>query len=102
MDKYEIIDRISAFRTEKKMSARTLSLESDLSETYISRLEQGNSFLPSMEALLNIITLGLKITPEEFFYSDFRAYKKDKEIIDLLNVATLERKEAALTILKLK
>ena len=101
MNKNEIIDRISFFRTRKKISARQLSLDCGLNPAYISRLESKTNFLPSVETLMEIITLGLEITEEEFFYGDLQKYQSDKEILEIFKDSTPEQIQVALSVLKL-
>jgi len=102
MDKKEVILRISRLRLDKGLSARDLSLKIGKNPAYISRLESKNdSFEPSVSALLEIIdACGSSVS--EFFYYQINAYRKDKEIIDLLKTASPEKKDAIITLLKSK
>ncbi len=101
MDRFEIINRIGQLRTRANLSARALSQKIGLNDGYISRLESKKDFLPSMEVLLSIIEV-CGSTTEEFFYKNMLEYKKDIEIINLLNFASEDKKNAILTILKCK
>ncbi len=102
MDKKEVIFRISRLRSDKGLSARDLSLKIGKNPAYISRLESKNdSFEPSVSALLEIID-ACDSSVSEFFYYEISAYRKDKEIIDLLKTASPDKKSAIITLLKNK
>jgi len=102
MDKNEVVSRIGILRSKAGLSARDLSLRIGKNAAYISRLESKNdSFEPSVSALLEIIdACGSSVS--EFFYYQINAYRKDKEIIDLLKTASPEKKDAIITLLKSK
>ena len=98
--KEDVINRISQLRTRKNLSARKLSLGIDKNPAYIVRLESKNdSFDPSISTLLEIIH-ACESSVHEFFYYDLNAYKKDKEIIELLKGATDEQKRGIIALLK--
>lgn len=100
MDKNDIIAKISQLRTKAGLSARDLSLRIGKNSAYISRLESKNdSFEPSVSALLEIIE-ACDSTPLEFFYYDTYTYEKDKQIINLLEKAKPEVKDAVIKILE--
>lgn len=100
MDKNDIIAKISQLRTKAGLSARDLSLRIGKNSAYISRLESKNdSFEPSVSALLEIIEV-CGSTPLEFFYYDSYTYEKDKQIINLLQKAKPEIKDAVIKILE--
>lgn len=101
MDNKEIINRISKARTKANLSARALSINAGLNYGYINRLESKKDFLPSLEAFLSILD-ACDISLEEFFYYDMDAYEQDKEIINLLKNADVEKKNIILSILKMK
>lgn len=101
MDKIEIINRISQLRTRANLSARALSQRIGMNDGYISRMESKKDFLPSVEVLLSIIE-ACDSTTEEFFYKTMLDYKRDMEIINLLYCASEEKKNAILTLLKVK
>ena len=82
MDIKEIIERISYFRNESKLSARELSLRIFKNETYINRLEYLNFNLP-VTVLMEIID-ALGITPDEFFAKDYKNYSKKEKLLNLL------------------
>lgn len=94
----DIINRISYFRNEENLSARELSLSIDKNGAYINHLESGN-FNIYVSILLEILE-ALEITSEEFFFDDFRNYKQDKEILDLLKKLSPEVKDAHLLLMK--
>ena len=101
MEYVDIINRISELRIRENLSARKLSWLLEKNDSYINGLETRKNFLPSMEVVLEIIKV-CNSTPTEFFYYSLPAYKNDKDIIDLLKTATTERKETALSVLKMK
>ena len=98
MDIKEIIKRIGYIRTNKKYSARELSLMVDKSEGYINHLESiGFNF--SVQTLIDILE-ACECSAEEFFYENFEHYKQDKEIIELLKKVNKDKKEAIISLLK--
>ena len=100
MDKNDIIAKISQLRTKAGLSARDLSLRIGKNSAYISRLESKNaSFEPSVSALLEIIE-ACGSTPLEFFYYNSYTYEKDRQIINLLEKAKPEVKDAVIKILE--
>lgn len=80
MDKIDIINRISYFRTRANLSQKALSIAIDMNIGYINRLECKKDFLPSLDSLLKIIEV-CGSTEEEFFYSDINNYSHDKTIL---------------------
>ena len=99
MSKDYIINRITELREKARLSARKLSMEIDLNEGYINRLENTRDFLPSVEVLLRIIEV-CGVSVEEFFYSNPKTYKQDKELLDLLGNMTADKKEALIAFIK--
>ena len=100
MDKNDIIAKISQLRTKAGLSARDLSLRIGKNSAYISRLESKNdSFEPSVSALLEIIE-ACGSTPLEFFYYNSYTQEKDRQIINLLEKAKPEVKDAVIKILE--
>ena len=83
LSKEEIIDRIGTARHNAGLSAKALLELAGLNKGYINRLENGRDFLPSLDALLNIID-ACGISEEEFFYHDINSYKQDMELISSL------------------
>lgn len=71
----------------------------DLIKGYINRLENGKDFLPSLEALLNIID-ACGISEEQFFYHDINTYKQDMELINSMKYISNEKKLAIATLLR--
>ena len=69
LSREEIIERIEIARHNAGLSAKALSELAGLNKRYINRLENGKDFLPSLEALLNIID-ACGISEEQFFYHD--------------------------------
>ncbi len=98
MDKQEIIQRIGYFRTQANLSQKALSMDIDMNICYINRLECKKDFLPSMEVLLRIIEC-CGISAEEFFFDDYRNYKKEKELLKKIRELPTEKQEALLKFL---
>lgn len=65
MDQEWFSSRLAQLRTERKLSARDLSLSLGQSAGYINKIENKRS-LPSMQVFFYLCEY-LKITPEEFF-----------------------------------
>ncbi len=61
----EFSDRLCKLRTQKKVSARDMSLSLGQSPGYINRIENRKSF-PSMQLFFNMCEY-LEITPQDFF-----------------------------------
>ena len=99
MDLEEIITRISKLRMQAKLSARQLSQEIEMNDSYINALESKRNFVPNLLVVLKIIEV-CGSTPAEFFYPVMEDYQKDQEIIKLLNKTNSTTKDAVLTILK--
>lgn len=98
MDKYEIIERIAKARNKVNLSARKLSQQIEMNDSYINRMESKKDFLPSIEVLLRIIS-ECNMTVEQFFYYDMDAYENDKQIIKRIKKLTPEKKNAILTVI---
>lgn len=94
----EIIKRINYFRNRKNMSARALSDAIDKSENYINRLENVGINLP-ITVLLEIIN-ALEISPEEFFSSNFRTYRNDNELYNLIKDMPEDKKQSLTNFIK--
>lgn len=101
MDNIELINRISFIRNRANLSARKLSMEIGKTDSYIHRLETSKSFAPTFETLMEILE-ACNTTTEEFFYYNISAYKQDEEILKLLETASPEKKNAIISLLKLK
>ena len=99
MNKNDIINRITEVREKARLSARALSMEIDLNEGYINRLENKRDFLPSMEVMLRIVKV-CGITLEEFFCSSPNTYKQDKELLQMLGSMSAEKKETLIAFIK--
>ena len=99
LSKEEIIDRIGIARHNAGLSAKALSELAGLNKGYINWLENGRDFLPSLDALLNIID-ACGISEEEFFYHDINSYKQDMELISSLKNLSADKKLAIATLLK--
>ena len=96
LSREEIIERIGIARHNAGLSAKALSELAGLNKGYINRLENGKDFLPSLEALLNIID-ACGISEEQFFYHDINTYKQDMELIKSMKNLSNEKKLAIAT-----
>lgn len=94
----ELIYRIGYFRNKKNLSARELSLRIGKSGTYINQIECRN-FTLSLPVLFDIIDV-LEISFAEFFSDNYQSYRQDKEITDILNSLSPERKKTFLDLMK--
>ncbi len=93
----EIIDRISIIRTRADLSARALSLTINKNPAYIAQLESKKGFEPSLSVILDICDV-CGVSPEEFFYHDFEAYRTDKQVIEFLKTLSEKQKKAILNL----
>lgn len=98
MDKKEIALRLSYFRNEKNLSARELSLMVGKSENYINKLENNNFNLP-VNVLFDILS-ALEVEPEEFFAHNFKTYKRDNELYNLISAMPSDKKENLIQFIK--
>lgn len=74
-----IAARIAQLRTQKKVSARDMSLSLGQSESYINKIEN-KRMMPSMQGFLYICEY-FDITPQEFFDQNMEAPQKTAELI---------------------
>lgn len=75
--------RLAALRSERKVSAREMSLSIGQNSSYINRIENGLT-MPSMQGFFYICEY-LKITPYDFFNVDDHHPAKIKKAAKLLN-----------------
>lgn len=94
----DLIFRIGYFRNKKNLSARELSLRIGKSGTYINQIESKN-FTLSLPVLFDIIE-ALEISFAEFFSDNYTNYQQDKELIDILNCLSVERKKNFIDLMK--
>lgn len=91
----DISDRLKAIRENKKMSVYKLSRLSDVSETYIRKIENGKS-MPSI-LILEKLTKPLSITVAELLSDDLEAiYPSEFEAALLNSVRGLSIEKASL------
>ena len=96
-DKKEIIDRIGIIRHRVNLSARELSRRAGLNDSYISTMEQ-KGVCPSMNALYDILEV-CGVTPEQFFYENFKDYELDKKYLDIIKNMKSDKKQALIEFL---
>ena len=99
MDKEEIILKISTARNNAKLSARKLSLNIAMHESYINRLESQKDFLPSMEVFFRILE-ECNCSAEKFFYHDPNNFEADMAILDKFKTLSDDKKKALLEFIK--
>lgn len=80
MEVKDVIDRIGYFRTNKKLSARELSLRIEQSESYITRMES-NEFNLTIKKLLKILN-EFGVEPAEFFADNYMSYNTDNKLMN--------------------
>ena len=98
MDKQDLIFKISTIRTNANLSARKLSLNIDMHDSYINRLESQKDFLPSMEVFFRILE-ECNCSAEKFFYHDYN-YESDMEILEKFKSLSEDKKKALLEFIK--
>ena len=99
MDKAEIIRKINTIRNDAKLSARKLSLNIDMHESYINRLETKKNFLPSMEVFFRILE-ECNCSAAKFFYPDPANYESDMAILEKFKSLSDDKKKALLEFIK--
>ena len=98
MTQGDIIDRINFFRVKRGLSARELSLRIGKHEGYVNKLECYDFTLP-VPVMCEIID-ALQVSMEEFFDPDYKNYHVNKEIVELLQNMSAEKRESLLKFLK--
>ena len=94
----EIGLRISYFRNQKGISARELSLTIGKCDNYINKLENHN-FNISANILLYILS-ALEVEPEEFFATNYKTFKRDNELYNLIASMPTDKKENLIQFIK--
>ena len=75
-------ERLASLRSQKKISAREMSLSIGQNGSYINRIENKNAF-PSMQAFFYICEY-LQISPKDFFDTEIPNPGKLNEVIEEL------------------
>ena len=91
-------DRLIKLRTEKKVSAREMSLDIGQSPGYINGLENRNGF-PSMQLFFYICEY-LGVTPSEFFDEGNNHPIEYRELLKDLDTLSDENRRNVLAIVK--
>ena len=91
-------DRLIKLRTEKKVSAREMSLDIGQSPGYINGLENRNGF-PSMQLFFYICEY-LGVTPSEFFDEGNNHPIEYRELLKDLDALSDENRRNVLAIVK--
>ena len=99
MEKTELISKIGVIRTKANLSARKLSLNIAMHESYINRLESQKDFLPSMEVFFRILE-ECNCSAERFFYHDYKNFDNDMEILEKFRTLSEDKKRALLEFIK--
>lgn len=97
-DWFNVAERIEYFREKKKISTRKLSLELGKSDGYVSKLLSLDFNLPS-KTLFELIHC-LDVSVEEFFADNYKNFKIDKELYNLIKNLPNETKESLINIIK--
>ena len=80
------------------MSARELSLMIGKHEAYINKLEC-YAFNLSTNVLLEILD-ALQVSPQQFFADNYRDYKKDDELYQIIKKLPADKKDGLINLLK--
>ena len=96
----DIVERIQFFRNKLNLSARNLSLSIGKNGGYINKLECLD-FNITITTLYEIID-ALKIEPEEFFAKNYKTYQLDKDLYDIINTMSYDKKQSLLLYIKTK
>lgn len=99
LTKQEIIERLSYFRTQKKVSSYKLGKELGHAKTYFYRIESGEIAL-TLETLLDCLQI-LGVSTSEFFCPSIK--QEDIDLLKKINKLSLENKNTILDLVdKLK
>ena len=90
--------RLIQLRSEKKVSAREMSLAIGQCNSYINSIELGKNF-PTMAGFFYICEY-LGVTPSEFFDFDNRSPKETDELIAGFRRLNLKQQELVLALIK--
>ena len=96
LNKKEILERISYFRTQKNISAYKLGMELGHSKTYFYRIESGEIQL-TIDMLIDILFI-LGISTTEFFCPIMS--KENLELLNSINNLSKENKQTILDLIK--
>ncbi len=100
MDYKQILERLSAIRAKKNLSAMELGKILGNSDTYIYKIEDGSIIL-SVPKLLEILEV-LEVPVEEFFYKNIQQYREDMEVQNILRTLSKEEFKALMLLLERK
>ena len=98
IDYKEILFRLGKFRIKHNLSARETSLRLGYSDSFINRIERQSVDL-KVKTLLEFLEL-IEVSPEEFFYPTPENYKKDLEILNLIQKLSKENKDRIVDLIK--
>ena len=91
-------ERLASLRSQKKISAREMSLSIGQNGSYINRIENKNAF-PSMQAFFYICEY-LQISPKDFFYMEIPNPGKLNDVILELRKLNEEQLDTVLAVAK--
>lgn len=100
MSKLEVLKRLNYFVENCPISRYEISLRLGNNDNYMSRVLNGWNNL-SMNKFLDILEI-LELTPEEFFAADYKNYKQNAELLELVSSLNDDEKASLSTILKKK
>ena len=93
-----VAERLSFLRTQKKISAREMSLDIGQGEAYINNIENKNN-MPSLRGLFYICEF-LKISPKEFFDDGIANPEKLNSLIEDLKTLNEEQLATVTSVVK--
>lgn len=94
----DIGQRLGYFRTQKGFSARELSQMIDKNDSYINRIENNKTEIP-ISVLFEVFSV-LNVSPQEFFAENYRTYKSDEELRNLIKGLPQDKKKSLIEFLK--
>ncbi len=94
----DFVAREMFFREKRGISARELSLRLEKHDSYINKLESVGFVVPITVAYKMIEALG--ISKSEFFADDYKNYKINEEIYNLIKNMSEDSKLSILNIIK--
>ena len=95
-----LVARVAALRVRNNLSQRELSLRIGKESSYINRLEQ-SKFMPSVDTLYDIAEV-CNSSLEEVFCRNFEHYAADRELLNIFECLSKEKKKLLVKFLQSK
>ena len=92
-----LVERLSYFRVQSKLSGRELSNRMGKSDGYIAKFEMGGVNMPT-ETLMDAITI-MNVSPEKFFSENPERYDEEIEFLKKWRGLSDENKKFVSTLL---